>query len=76
MFGLNNFAGSCWVNACLQGIFRIPEVINRYTREIHDKDNVVDVSLNKIWNSHGKDGLKDFFLNSYNASGTRCWRQQ
>ena len=64
MFGLNNFAGSCWVNACLQGIFRLPEIIDRYTRETHDKKNVVDESLNKIWNSKGQDGLKDFFLAS------------
>ena len=68
MFGLNNFAGSCWVNACLQGIFRIPEVIDRYSREVHDKDNIVDASLNKIWNSRGKDGLKDFFLASRTAT--------
>jgi ubiquitin C-terminal hydrolase len=61
MFGLNNYAGSCWVNACLQGIFRIPEVIERYTKETHDKQNPVDVSLNTIWNSQGREGLKDFF---------------
>jgi ubiquitin C-terminal hydrolase len=68
MFGLNNFSGSCWVNACLQGIFRLPEVIDRYTRESHDRDNVVDVSLNKIWNSQGKEGLKDFFLAARTAT--------
>jgi len=68
MFGLNNFSGSCWVNACLQGIFRLPEVIDRYTREVYDKENVVDSSLNKIWNSQGKEGLKDFFLASRTAT--------
>ena len=68
MFGLNNFGGSCWVNACLQGFYRIPEVIDRYTREIHDKENTVDSSLNKIWNSKGCDGLKDFFLASKTAT--------
>jgi len=68
MFGLNNFGGSCWVNACLQGFYRIPEVINRYTTEIHDKENTVDSSLNKIWNSKGRDGLKDFFLASKTAT--------
>jgi ubiquitin C-terminal hydrolase len=68
MFGLHNFSGSCWVNACLQGIFRIPEVIDRYTREIHDHENTVDSSLNKIWNSQGRDGLKDFFLASRTAT--------
>jgi ubiquitin C-terminal hydrolase len=68
MFGLNNFSGSCWVNACLQGIFRLPEVIDRYSREIHDKENTVDSSLSKIWNSQGKEGLKDFFLASRTAT--------
>jgi ubiquitin C-terminal hydrolase len=68
MFGLNNFAGSCWVNACLQGIFRVPEVVDRYTREIHDKENKVDTSLNTIWNSQGKIGLKEFFLASRTAT--------
>jgi len=61
MFPLHNFSGSCWVNACLQGIFRIPEVGDRYTREIHDKNNAVDNSLNTIWNSKGQQGLKEFF---------------
>jgi ubiquitin C-terminal hydrolase len=61
MFGLNNYAGSCWVNACLQGIFRIPEVIERYTKETHDQQNPVDVGLNTIWNSKGREGLKEFF---------------
>jgi ubiquitin C-terminal hydrolase len=61
MFGLQNFAGSCWVNACLQGIFRIPEVKDRYEKETIDKENPVDLSLNTIWNSQGKQGLRDFF---------------
>jgi ubiquitin C-terminal hydrolase len=61
MFGLHNYSGSCWVNACLQGIFRIPEVMDRYTREVHDKENKVDVDLNQIWNSRGSDGLRTFF---------------
>jgi ubiquitin C-terminal hydrolase len=68
MFGLNNFGGSCWVNACLQGIFRLPEVIDRYTREVHDKENSIDNSLNKIWNSKGTEGLKDFFVASRTAT--------
>jgi ubiquitin C-terminal hydrolase len=68
MFGLTNFSGSCWVNACLQGIFRLPEVIDRYTKETYDKENMVDVSLNKIWNSKGKGGLKDFFLAAKTAT--------
>jgi len=61
MFGLKNFSGSCWVNTCLQGIFRIPEVQERYNNGSFDKDNVIDESLSKIWKSKGEDGLKDFF---------------
>jgi ubiquitin C-terminal hydrolase len=68
MFPLQNFAGSCWVNACLQGIFRLPEVVERYNREVHDKENSVDASLNKIWNSQGRDGLKDFFIAARTAT--------
>lgn len=61
MFGLQNFSGSCWVNACLQGLFRIPEVQQRYSNNQADKANQVDVSLETIWNSKGKLGLRDFF---------------
>jgi uncharacterized UBP type Zn finger protein len=60
MFGLRNFSGSCWVNACLQSIFRIPEVQERYTENKHDKQNAIDAALFKIWSSKG-DGLEDFF---------------
>jgi ubiquitin C-terminal hydrolase len=68
MFGLNNFAGSCWVNACLQGIFRLPELIDRYSDGTYDKENPVDASLNTIWNSQGKDGLREFFKAVRNAT--------
>ena len=62
MFGLQNFRGSCWVNACLQGIFRIPEVQNHYSeKNILENENEIDSSLQKIWRSNGKDGLKQFF---------------
>jgi uncharacterized UBP type Zn finger protein len=61
MFGLKNFKGSCWVNSCLQSIFRIPEVQERYNSQIFDKDNLIDECLCKIWNSKGEDGLKEFF---------------
>lgn len=61
MFGLNNYSGSCWVNACLQTIFRIPEVQSRYSSEIYMNDNLIDKHLCKIWKSNGKDGLKEFF---------------
>jgi ubiquitin C-terminal hydrolase len=61
MFGLKNFSGSCWVNTCLQGIFRIPDVQQRYNNGTFDKENIVDECLSKIWKSKGEDGLKDFF---------------
>ena len=61
MFGLRNFSGSCWVNACLQSLFRIPELQERYTEQKHDKENPVEVSLHKIWSTNGQEGLKEFF---------------
>ncbi len=61
MFGLKNFRGSCWVNACLQGIFRIPELQQRYSNSQANPDNIIDVCLQNIWKSNGEDGLKDFF---------------
>jgi len=61
MFGLQNFSGSCWVNACLQALFRIPEVQQRYSNNQSDKSNQIDTSLESIWISKGKIGLKDFF---------------
>jgi ubiquitin C-terminal hydrolase len=61
MFGLQNFKGSCWVNACLQCIFRIPEVQRRYTAGIYDTHNLIDECLCRIWNTNGDTGLKEFF---------------
>lgn len=61
MFGFRNYNGSCWVNACLQGVFRIPDVQDRYKSAIFEKGNVVDECLNRIWNSKGEEGLKEFF---------------
>ena len=61
MFGLHNFRGSCWVNACLQSIFRIPEVQQRYSTGTFDSNNVIDNALHTIWKSSGKAGLRDFF---------------
>jgi len=61
MFGLQNFRGSCWVNTCLQGVFRIPEVQARYNDETYDAKNSIDLSLSKIWKSKGQEGLKEFF---------------
>jgi len=61
MFGLRNFRGSCWVNACIQSIFRIPEVQQRYDADQADKENIIDICLQKIWKTKGEDGLKEFF---------------
>ena len=61
MFGLQNFRGSCWVNTCIQAVFRIPEVQNRYAKKEHDSSNILDASLYQIWASNGTSGLKDFF---------------
>ena len=61
MFGLHNFRGSCWVNACLQKIFRIPDVQERYSSDTFDKENIIDECLCKIWKSKGNEGLKELF---------------
>jgi len=61
MFGLRNFSGSCWVNACLQSIFRLPEVQSRYNNSEHETDNPIDYSLREIWVSEGRKGLQEFF---------------
>ena len=61
MFGLKNFSGSCWVNTCLQAIFLIPEVRDRYEKQKHDETNPIDQSLYKIWSSDGMSGLREFF---------------
>lgn len=61
MFGLHNFRGSCWVNACLQSLFRIPDVQERYSSGTFEKDNLIDECLCKIWLTKGEDGLKQFF---------------
>ena len=60
MFGLINIRGSCWVNACLQALFRIPEVQERYTNDKYDDSNLFDLCLHNIWKSDGREGLKDF----------------
>jgi uncharacterized UBP type Zn finger protein len=61
MFGLHNFRGSCWVNACLQGLFRIPQLQERYDNKKSDPENEIDKSLEILWLSKGTEGLKQFF---------------
>ena len=60
MFGLKNYGGSCWLNACIQGILRIPIIKQRYSEEL-EPINKVDKSLQTIWKTQGNDGLKDLF---------------
>jgi ubiquitin C-terminal hydrolase len=60
MFGLRNIAGSCWVNATLQSVFRIPALQERYDALDADALNAVDNALQKIWSTHGG-GLDEFF---------------
>ena len=59
MFGLQNFRGSCWVNTCIQGVYRLPEAQLRYTEGKADGD--VDTALQTIWTSKGVNGLPDLF---------------
>lgn len=61
MFGLHNYRGSCWVNAAIQAIFRIPDVQERYNSGTFEKGNIVDECLCKLWSSKGEYGLRDFF---------------
>lgn len=61
MFGLHNYNGSCWVNAALQSLFRIPVAQARYTEGKEDTTNAIDVALSKIWRSNGTSGLPEFF---------------
>jgi len=61
MFGLQNFRGSCWVNTCLQMVFAIPEIQERYSSTQLQYHNLIDECLHKIWISKGELGLKELF---------------
>lgn len=61
MFGLQNFRGSCWVNAALQTIYRFPDVQARYNAGTFEKSNPIDESLFRIWKSKGQEGLRELF---------------
>jgi len=60
-FGLRNQRGSCWVNATLQSIFRLPEIQDRYENDKADENNPVDLCLQEIWCSRGDEGLKALY---------------
>ena len=49
------------MNACLQCIFRIPQVQQRYSSLEFSPENAIDESLAKIWKSNGQHGLQEFF---------------
>lgn len=61
MFGLRNKNGSCWINAALQGIFRIPDLQSRFSDGDEDLNNPVESCLAELWGSHGEEGLKAFY---------------
>ena len=61
MFGLRNKNGSCWVNAALQAVFRIPDLQSRFNEGEEDSSNAVEVCLSEIWGSKGDEGLKSFY---------------
>lgn len=61
-FGLRNNSGSCWINAALQAVFRIPDVQKRFDDEETDfNDNKIEYSLAEIWGSQGDEGLKSLY---------------
>jgi ubiquitin C-terminal hydrolase len=61
MFGLRNTNGSCWINATLQAIFRIPDLQKRFDDGDEDDKNPVETCLSEIWSSKGDEGLKAFY---------------
>ncbi len=61
MFGLRNKNGSCWINAALQGVFRIPELQRRIKENEEDDKNPIEVCLAEIYASRGEEGLRDFY---------------
>jgi ubiquitin C-terminal hydrolase len=61
MFGLQNFKGSCWVNAALQAVFATPNMKVQYTVSPPEADNIVDICLESVWKNKGSAGLREFF---------------
>jgi ubiquitin C-terminal hydrolase len=61
MFGLRNKNGSCWINAALQAVFRIPDLQSRFNENEEDDKNTVETCLGEIWGSKGDEGLKAFY---------------
>jgi ubiquitin C-terminal hydrolase len=61
MFGLRNKNGSCWINAALQAVFRIPDLQTRFNENEEDTTNTVETCLAELWGSKGEEGLKAFY---------------
>jgi ubiquitin C-terminal hydrolase len=61
MFGLRNKNGSCWINAAVQAVLRIPELQHRFNENEEDTSNTTEVCLAEIWASKGEEGLKSFY---------------
>ena len=61
MFGLRNKNGSCWINAALQSVFRIPDLQTRFNEGEEDSSNTVETCLAEIWGSKGEEGLKSLY---------------
>jgi ubiquitin C-terminal hydrolase len=61
MFGLRNKNGSCWINAAVQAVLRIPELPSRVNENEEDSSNATETCLAEIWSSKGDEGLKDFY---------------
>ena len=61
MFGIRNKSGSCWINAALQALFRIPELQKRFDEGDEDRDNPVEVCLAEVYGSRGDEGLIAFY---------------
>ena len=60
MFGLTNTGGSCWVNATLQALFRIPAAQDRYGN-LNAEDTPVDLALQRVYTSQGSLGLSQLY---------------
>jgi ubiquitin C-terminal hydrolase len=60
-FGLRNKNGSCWINAALQSVFRIPDLQKRFDDDEQDDKNTIETCLAEIWGSNGEEGLKAFY---------------
>lgn len=59
MFGLTNTRGSCWVNATLQALFRIPELQDRFQNL--KSETPLEQALERVYVSQGARGLPEFY---------------